>query len=196
MNNPSPLVANRLLAKIVAISLLLVVASAFIDLIVEPIAGLFSEQLQRNQQLAATAVRYSHIIANEEKNHQTLARIEANPVPDMFYHAASDTSLGALLQADIRQLITQAGGRIDSMQSLQAGGEHATRKIGVSISIRTDIKTLTKIFQELKAASKLIKMDNTMIRAAEIQPDIGQPILTVRCDIFAYGKIEDMGGDL
>ncbi|MDB0047360.1 type II secretion system protein GspM [Porticoccaceae bacterium] len=186
----SALMANRLLSKALAVSLLIVLLASISNLIIGSLIQRFGEQLQRNQHLEETAGRYINFISNEEHYLKIRERIDAYPLRDILYTAPSDTSLGAVLQADVRQLILQAGGRIDSMQSIQTTEKDELRKIGVSISMRTDIETLTEIVKKIKAAAKLMKIDNAVIRAPEIQPEIGQPALTLRCDIFAYGRIE------
>ena len=186
----SALIANRLLSKALAVSLLIVLLASFSNLIIGPLIQRFGEQFQRIQHLEKTAERYINFIANEEPYLKIRERINAYPLRDILYAAPSDTSLGAVLQAEVRQLILQVGGRIDSMQSIQTTEKDELRKIGVSISMRTDIETLTEIVKKIKAAEKLMKIDNAVIRAPEIQPEIGQPALTLRCDIFAYGRIE------
>lgn len=186
----SVVIANRLLSKALAVSLLIVLLASISNLIIGPLIQRFGEQFQRNQHLEKTAERYISFIANEEPYLEIRERINAYPLRDILYAAPSDTSLGAVLQAEVRQLILQVGGRIDSMQSIQTTEKDGLRKIGVSISMRTDIKTLTEIVKKIKDAEKLMKIDNAVIRAPEIQPEIGQPALTLRCDIFAYGHIE------
>lgn len=186
----SVVIANRLLSKALAVSLLIVLLASISNLLIGPLIQQFGEQFQRNQHLEKTAERYINFIANEEPYLKIQERISAYPSRNMLYTAPSDTSLGAILQADVRQLILQAGGRIDSMQSIQTTEKDELRKIGVTISMRTDIEILTEIVKKLKSAEKLMKIDNAVIRAPEIQPEIGQPALTLRCDIFSYGRIK------
>ena len=180
---------NPLLSRALAITLLITAIVVLSKWLVQPTIQHFIEQWHKNSQIEESVRRYSMIIANEQAYKDSLNKIQASPLPKIWYNAASVTSLGAQIQNDVRDIIVAAGGSIDSMQSLQAIQENDMTKIGISISMRTDIKKLATILQRLTDHHKLLRADNIIIRAAEKQASIGQPSLSLKWDIVGFGTL-------
>lgn len=187
MTNVRPLGANPHLARILAIAILVTLLVGIGQWVVQPILRLFSDQWQQNTQLEMAVSRYSMIIANKQRYKDSLSKIEANPLPQIFYSAPTTTSLGALIQNDVRELVMGAGGSIDSMQSLQSAQENGVTKVGVSLTMRIDTATLARLLRAIGNHGKLLRIDNITLRAPEIQPPTGMPMISLKWDIIGYG---------
>ena len=187
MTDMNPLVPNPLLARILAIAILVTVLMGLSQWLLQPIFQSYSEQWQQNAQLEKTVARYATIIANEAKYKDSLTTIKQNPLPQIWYRASTVTSLGAAIQNDVRQIIVAAGASIDSMQSLPPTAQDGMNQIGISIAMRTDVKTLNKVMRAISSHHKLLKIDNISIRAPEIQANSGQPSISVKWDVVGHG---------
>jgi Tfp pilus assembly protein PilO len=183
------IITNPRLSKGLAITLLVISLMLFFELTLHPAYRILEQQWKANSQLEDAVNRYSNIIASEALYKKTIEDIEAQPLPNILYSAASATSLSALLQNDVRELIIQSGGIIDSLQSIPVAQENGLYKMGVKLSMRTDMEILSTLLQRISSTEKLLNTDNVIIRSAENQSTTAVPIITIRWDIYGYGTI-------
>ena len=181
MNKVAPVYRKALAATILVVLLFAVLFGLLL-----PLSGLFAERRDSVNTLEDRVARYQNILGREEAYRKRLNEIEVAPLPRIAYEATSLTAASASLQNDIRQMIGRSGGRIETMQTLPPVPEDPFRKIGVRLSLRTDMKTLVQFLEALDRHQKLVLADNISLRTNERQNSRRTPEIMIRWDLYGY----------
>ncbi|MFC7047849.1 type II secretion system protein GspM [Emcibacter nanhaiensis] len=178
--------------KALAATILMVLLFAVVFGILLPLSDLFGQKRDSVSTLEDRIARYQNILGREEAYRERLVEIEAAPLPGIAYEATSLTAASASLQNDIRQMIGRSGGRIESMQTLPPLQEGPFRKIGVRMSLRTDMKSLVQFLEGLDRHQKLVLADNISMRTSERQNNNRPPEVVIRWDLYGYALMSTL----
>lgn len=158
-----------------------------------PIFSSISDRREQVELLENRGLNYLRIINQENTLRDKLEKAQNLPLPDLFYHGVTDVDLNAQMQADVRRLIDQAGGRINNMQSIAIVESDNMYRVGFRMESQMDMAALTRILEQFRRHNKLLNLDNLSLRTQEQQNPNSSPIIAVRWEIFGYGLLDREG---
>lgn len=180
-------------ARVLAIGLAVLTALAIWCLAVQPQIDAFAEKreaLVAAQQLAAEFRRRTIPLAELQAQRETLKAQKVKETGTL--EAANAAVASANLQAQIRNLLSAAGGSVRSLQALPPVQEAHLQKIAIRIDATVGINRLFDFLYAAETANPYLFIDSLEIRASEQAARSGQaaPMLSLRGDLYAFLKTE------
>ena len=115
--------------------------------------------------------------------------MRGRPLPDIVYRAPSAELLTTLLQNDARSLIQDAGGRIDSIQTIRPSLDDSRYTLGSRMSMQCEVGVLLAVLESFNRHDKLLTLDNISLRTSDLEIGSEAPLISVRWDLIAYGEL-------
>ena len=180
----SPLISRLLSVGILGALIVLTYFAA-----VRPVHSLFAAKIATIEQLEATVARYQRVEAMSDVYRARLEEVRGSPLPDIVYRAPSPELLTTRLQNDARSLIRDAGGRIDSMQTIRPSLDDSRYTLGSRMSMQCEVGVLLAVLESFNRHDKLLTLDNISLRTSDLEIGSEAPLISVRWDLIAYGEL-------
>jgi general secretion pathway protein M len=180
--------------KVLAVVLLVAAVFAAWELVVRPIAAEFAEHeeaVEQNEQLLARFARVAASRGALEKERDRL-RGEINGRSGLL--AGNNPALvGAGLQDQIKGIVSNHGGRLQSAQILQATSQKEFTRVSVRVVMTSEVPSLQKILYDIETATPYLFVDDVDVRKRVVRrprqqgrsPEVEEQ-LTVRLTVFGY----------
>jgi general secretion pathway protein M len=190
--------------KFLALTLLLACLFALFRFVAEPLYTEYNANRAAIAQIHQLESRYLSIAAGRPDLAHRLREIEAGVnLSELSYPAASDALTGASMQSTVKDLVSDAGGRLNSSQILAAVEESGFRRIAIRVQMVADVTSLQSILYELESRQPYLFIDNVTIRANRAsrrrqvrrrsnRPEAIRPAnedeLNIRFDVLGYAR--------
>ncbi|WP_162845952.1 type II secretion system protein GspM [Seongchinamella sediminis] len=113
----------------------------------------------------------------EERLRESAGRVQRQTARLVYPPSAEKTDVAAAMQADVRQLLTDAGLTVSNSQALPVREEEKFDYIGVKLTVAGDVASLDQALAELAAFAPLIIVESLDIwptrqrsRRGEVEP--------------------------
>lgn len=133
----------------------------------------------------------------KEQLEQLISRQES---ADDLLEGESQAIAGANLQALFKQIVQNAGGRLESTQVLPASTAGVIEWIGIRAQFSGDIETLQQVLHGIEFNKPILFVDNIEIRTRRMRVSRRNPTsqsqvqsLSVSLEISGYRRNEDQG---
>ncbi|MCB1853016.1 MAG: type II secretion system protein M, partial [Gammaproteobacteria bacterium] len=133
----------------------------------------------------------------KEQLEQLISRQES---ADDLLEGESQAIAGANLQALFKQIVQNAGGRLESTQVLPASASGVIEWIGIRAQFSGDIETLQQVLHSIEFNKPILFVDNIEIRTRHMRVSRRNPTsqsqvqsLSVSLEISGYRRNEDQG---
>ena len=185
--------------KLVALLLLIVVIMFLLVLIVFPAYALFNNTKDEVDSLQHRLSQYKSISKRTKGLSNKLAKLQAfNEDQEYYFEQGKAAIVSAELQGIIKDVLTEQGAKIMSMQPVTSGNQDA-RQIKVSVHCRADINTLRSLFYKLEAHVPVLIIDKINIGRGyrttfrNQQSNGANEMLDVRFDVSGFLPSENTG---
>lgn len=157
-----------------------------VTLLVRPLVVLYRDRGARIELLEKQRLGYQAAAQDHTALLQQLESLQRDPLIASFHlRNAVPTLATAELQQHIQKTVERLGGRLVSMQAIEAGTSCSQGMACVRIRLRGDIDSLRKVLFELESGRPLITLDNVFMRAIGPGRSAGS----------AAGEVLDIGFD-
>lgn len=158
--------------------------------------GLLTSYLESQSsltQLEKMQARYDQAIGSEGSLRQRLEDLQGAEVKsDALLSGESVALVGAQLQARLKQIIREAGGRLETTQMLSSEQDASLEKIMVRASMSVSTKTLQKILYVLETQRPYLFIDQLDIKTFIQRRAVDKAqteSLKVTIDFYGYRKL-------
>ena len=152
-------------SRILALGLAFSVALLAFWLLFLPLIWIGSERSEQLALLRRQAEMMEGLASSAPQYAAVMKRLAANPQIQSYVFATPQSSLAlAQLQGQVNQLITAAGGSVNTSQALPETSERALTKISVSATFEGDIKALVATLHSIEAARPLLFIAKLSVR--------------------------------
>jgi general secretion pathway protein M len=159
--------------------------------IAQPMAWLWTGDAEADQ---AAADRLARLTALAQRRpvfaEQVRSLQKALADPALLWSGSSPALISAAVQAQLRQVISAAGGSVRSTTELPVVPEHGLLRVSLRVDAEGTVETLQRTLHAVEAATPILIVDDLMVTA----PDGGSteaerpPVLSIRLDVTGYGR--------
>lgn len=179
------LITNKLYRKIFSGGLFLLLVGS----ILWTSFSFYRDSSQNARQLEARLITYEKAIRFEPEIRQRIEEIQ-NPVANIVSLLAGENEAlaGAQLQQHLKTIALNAGGMIESTQSLKTIDEGSLQKITVRAQMTVSNRALQEILYALEAGKPYVYVENLNINIQTQSSDVAQDLLKITIDLYGYYK--------
>jgi general secretion pathway protein M len=182
------------LARLVAISLLLVVLFLGYAALIAPLLEAWREARGAIADAQGALLRMADAPESLAARRQMLADLQQRQrAAEGLLQGDSETLIAAQLQNRIKTLVDAAQGEVTSMQVLQTRNDGGFRKIAVRGQVLVGLPGLQKVLYELEAGVPYLFLDNVEIRVQQSPSRVRDepkrdPPHDVRFDLYGFAR--------
>lgn len=194
MLNNLPLFARRLLALAILLGILGVLGSVTLL----PILNRSAEYDESIADLGFQLQRYLRLVDEEAPLKSQLNRLTAQRTTGKgLLDGESDAIAAASLQAEFKQWVQEAGGRLESTQILSNSANGIMDRIGIRAQFSGDIEALQQVLHDIEFGDSILFVDRIEIRSKRVRRRARQAtpsadtLLQVSLEISGYRRGEE-----
>ncbi|HDK38578.1 MAG TPA: hypothetical protein ENG92_06145 [Thiolapillus brandeum] len=113
--------------------------------------------------------RYQHLIDSRPLLQKRLALLHQDlRQRNYFIDAANQELAAAKLQNRVKEIVTEAGGKLISTHKIDADKESDSREIKIKVRIKGDVDVLAKVLHELEGQLPIVQVQDISIRSRHV----------------------------
>lgn len=180
-------------SRILALSLLLVLAAMMIALVAVPVFWLHRHYDQAIEQQLDLQARYSRVAATASGLTKQLEALKAKGARSFFLKSPVPALAASEVQEMVKSVLESNGGRITSMRIPEHKDDGNYRKVTVNIQTIAKIGAAQKIFYILETQRPYLMLNNVGLRAIQVQRGVNPPGLDadflIQFDVAGYAVL-------
>lgn len=177
-------------SRMLALSLLLVLAALIIAIIAAPVFLLHRHYNQAIEQQLDLLARYSRIGDTAPGLNKQIEKQKALGKRGFFLKNSVPAMAASEVQEMVKGVVESNGGKITSMQILGHKDDGNYRKVTVNIQMNAMVEAAQKVFYTLETQRPYLMLDNVSIRRAIRFYAPGQePDYLVQVDVVGYAVL-------
>lgn len=177
--------------------LVLVLVAAYLSL-VRPVLLKYASYDEHIEQQRDHLERYARMMASKPSMEAELSRVNAAQAKSAHYLEQRSPALAATeLQEKVEAAVEPSGGKIKSVQVLQAQDQGGFVRVPLKLQISGDMEALSEVLYALESTEPLLFIDDVSIVARAIRRRVrkGTPAqtrneLTIQCEVAGYMRKE------
>jgi hypothetical protein len=186
MTRPSAVFVSRAAALGLPLVLLLLAWS----LVVQPVIGWWSDEQETRAELADQVSRLSRVAGRRGGIETALRQMHATLAdPALFWIAASEPAVSALIQQRLREAVTAGGGSLRSTTDLPATPEHGLHRVTLRLQAAGTVPALQAMLQAVETTTPALFIDGITINAADSAGAGHPPELSVELDVTGFARV-------
>jgi len=182
----SPRLQRGLAVGLLLLAILLVWVS-----LIQPVVSLYLDASDQENQLVQLLTRLKTAASEKPQLEKRLSVLEqAQQQRTDIMEAANSTLATATLQSEVKQIIESAGGRVRSMQPLNAVSDQGFQRISVGVDVECDTVQLGHTLYVLESHQPAFLIGGLIVRANEQLASANPPkdILSVHFNVNAFTR--------
>lgn len=176
---------NRMLHRLLAVALLLLVVLLGYAGLVVPLIGQYAALAQRDEQTAQLLDRYRRIVARAEAPRPETGMPDL-PLNEIYLPGDSPAQAVAALQNRVKTAAAEAGARLGSVEVLAPRVDGGVTRQAVRARLSADTQSLQHVLHGLETARPLLLLDNLYVRARDTRSGGADMRLDVRFDVVGF----------
>lgn len=176
---------SRVLQRLAAVALLLVVVFVGYAGLAVPSLQHYAALAQREQQTARLLERYQRVVARAEAPRAATALPEL-PLKELYLPGGSPAQAVAALQDRVKSAAADAGARLGSVEVLAPRTADGLTRQAVRARLSADTRSLQQVLHTLESSRPLLLLDNLYVRARDTRSDTTRLRLDVRVDVIGF----------
>ncbi len=180
---------KRLLLRLLALALLLIVVTAVAAIFVVPIWSAVSLERDRLEQNQKRIARQSTIEGRAAEYAALLDQTPQELVDQHIYRAKTIVSAETTFQKELSALVERSGATLNTINGLVARPASGFTQLALRLEATADAKQLAQLLQTLKDNDKIMVVSKATIRVRSQETDSGPAELGLSFEILAYARI-------
>jgi len=175
--------------RVLALTVVPMLALASLGLLLEPIWYSFAAQRDWRAEVRKTFASAAHATQSQTSLQEQLGSLQASALWTKLYPAASDSSAGASLQADVSAVLRAQQVEPQMLTPLATSAEGQFKKIGTRFTCSARIDQVQKILAALATHSRYLRVERLKISAPQSQQANENAPLAIVLDVSGYQLI-------